>query len=208
MGEKRYKKSDITREKILTASEAEFSEKGFYGARVDEIAAAADINKRMLYAHFGNKEGLYRAVLISVYERLSFSDRKFMIDGLDPIAAVENIIKTSFDFLRKNPTVVRILMWENLNRAVDFPREELAGMKSPTFEYMRNQIRRGIALGVFRDDADEYQVVNSLMNFCFSHFVNAYTMSAILSKDLLSEDEISARADFVSDIIIKYLTST
>ena len=126
MGERQYKKSDLTRERILAAAEDEFSEKGFYGARVDEIAAAADFNKRMLYAHFGSKEGLYRAVLVSVYERIGVCEESYVLEGADPIEVIKHIIFVSFDFLSKNPKVVRILLWENLNRALDIPREELA----------------------------------------------------------------------------------
>ncbi len=208
MGERQYKKSDLTRERILAAAEEEFSEKGFYGARVDEIAAVADLNKRMLYAHFGSKEGLYRAVLVSVYERISVCEENYVLEGADPIAVIKNIISVSFEFFSKNPRVVRILLWENLNRALDVPREELALMKAPTFEYMRKQIRLGQETGLFRPDADEYQVILSLMNFCFSYFANIYTMSAILSRELYSEEEVRARAEFVSGILIDYLTST
>ena len=42
------KKSDLTKQRILEAAEAEFSEIGLHGARVDEIAARAGVNKRML----------------------------------------------------------------------------------------------------------------------------------------------------------------
>ena len=42
------KKGDITKEKILTAAEDIFSEKGFSGARVDEIAQASGVNKRLI----------------------------------------------------------------------------------------------------------------------------------------------------------------
>ena len=49
MPEKRYKKSEITREKILEVAEEHFAEKGFFGARVDEIADSADVNKRRSY---------------------------------------------------------------------------------------------------------------------------------------------------------------
>src|ERR1017187_10623450 len=52
-----------TREKILAAALAEFSAKGFAGARVDAIAGRARINKRMLYHYFGDKKGLFREVL-------------------------------------------------------------------------------------------------------------------------------------------------
>ena len=59
MGLKQSEKSELTRERILAAAEEEFSEKGFYGARIDSIAAASGMNKRMIYAHFDSKEKLY-----------------------------------------------------------------------------------------------------------------------------------------------------
>src|SRR5262249_52582183 len=52
-----------TRERIVSAALAEFSARGFSGARVDAIARRARINKRMLYHYFGNKEQLYREVV-------------------------------------------------------------------------------------------------------------------------------------------------
>lgn len=52
-----------TRERILTAALQEFSQKGLAGARVDEIARRARINKRMLYHYFGNKNDLFEEIL-------------------------------------------------------------------------------------------------------------------------------------------------
>ena len=66
-------KSTQTKQAILKAAEEEFSEKGIYGARVDEIAAKAKINKGMIYQYFGNKEELYKTVLKNVYDRLGDS---------------------------------------------------------------------------------------------------------------------------------------
>lgn len=54
---------DRTRRRILAAALAEFSAKGFAGARVDAIARRARGNKRMLYHYFGDKEALFTAVL-------------------------------------------------------------------------------------------------------------------------------------------------
>lgn len=54
---------DRTRGRILVAAIAEFSAKGFSGARVDAIARRAKGNKRMIYHYFGHKEDLFRAVL-------------------------------------------------------------------------------------------------------------------------------------------------
>jgi TetR/AcrR family transcriptional regulator len=52
-----------TRERILSAAFREFAANGFHGARVDLIARRAQINKRMLYHYFGDKENLFKAVL-------------------------------------------------------------------------------------------------------------------------------------------------
>ncbi len=49
--------------RILDAAIREFAARGFAGARVDRIAAAARLNKAMLYYHFGSKAGLYRAAI-------------------------------------------------------------------------------------------------------------------------------------------------
>ena len=205
MAEKHYKKSELTRERLLEVAEEQFAEKGFFGARVDEIAEAANINKRMLYAHFGSKEGLYSAVLLKTYERLAECERQFIVVGLDPIVSIRNIIFVSFKFLSENPNFVRMLLWENLNKAAAVPREALVKLKEPTIDYMRRQIRRGKVMGLFREDADEYHTVLSLMNHCFSYFSNIHTMSAILGKDMIAEREVKARAEYVADTIIKYL---
>lgn len=52
-----------TRGLIFAAAAAEFSSRGFDGASVDAIAAAAHVNKAMLYYHFGSKLGLYREIV-------------------------------------------------------------------------------------------------------------------------------------------------
>jgi AcrR family transcriptional regulator len=49
--------------RVLRAAALNFAAAGFAGARVDEIARIAAVNKRMLYHHFGDKTGLFRAVL-------------------------------------------------------------------------------------------------------------------------------------------------
>jgi AcrR family transcriptional regulator len=56
--------ADGTREKLLNAATKVFVEKGFSGARVDEIAKRARANKAMIYYHFRDKQSLYQAVLL------------------------------------------------------------------------------------------------------------------------------------------------
>ena len=200
-------KSALTRSKILCAAETEFSEKGFFGARIDSIAETASVNKRMIYEHFTSKERLYETVLLEVYERLARCENLFIVDDLlDPTLALRNVIYVYFRFLEENPTFIRMLMWENLNGAQSIDEREREA-KSPALEYIGKQVRRGKEMGVFKKAADEYQVVLSVMNFGFSYFSNIHTLSAILERDMKSKEEIMRRADFVSNLIIKYLTA-
>src|SRR5437016_5435911 len=69
-----------TRDRILAAALKEFAAKGFHGARVDLIARRARINKRMLYHYFGDKEGLFKAVL-----RRKISERQAWAESLSAI---------------------------------------------------------------------------------------------------------------------------
>jgi TetR/AcrR family transcriptional regulator len=59
-----------TRLKLLKAATAVFVEKGYAGARVDEIARRAGANKAMIYYHFGLKKDLYQAVLLHLFSGL------------------------------------------------------------------------------------------------------------------------------------------
>ena len=96
-----------TRERILRAARREFVAKGIAGARVDAIARAASVNKRMLYHYFGDKEALYRAVL-----------REGIATNLDLVAAAPADPAELLPFLltRVLPRLdgIRLLQWEAL----------------------------------------------------------------------------------------------
>lgn len=198
-------KSEITKAKILAAAESEFSEKGYFGARVDEIALAAGVNKRMIYQHFESKDGLYEAALLSVYGKLAEREAGFCVDNLDPALAIKNIVYTYFRFLEETPSFVRMLMWENLNYGRSISAEQVRRLKEPTINYIKEQLRRGREKGLFRDDADEYQVIVSITNFGFSYFSNIHTLSALFAKDMTDSAEILKRAEYVSNIILNDL---
>ena len=203
----RYKKSGLTRLRILEAAEAEFSEKGLFGARIDSIAQNAGVNKRMIYEYFSNKEGLYKTVLINVYNRISLWEAAFSTDSGNPVEVIRDLVHSYFEFLAEDQSFVRILMWENLNGAALLREAGQSDLKAVALGFIGKTIAKGKADGVFREDADEYQVTVSLLNFAFSYFTNVHTLSYVLSSNLLDRKAISERADFIADILIKYLSS-
>jgi len=59
--------SDQSRGRLFTAAAQEFAARGFAGASVDRIAAAARLNKAMIYYHFRSKAALYREILREMF---------------------------------------------------------------------------------------------------------------------------------------------
>ncbi len=198
-------KSEITKSKILEAAKQEFSEKGLFGARIDEIAATAGVNKRMIYEHYQSKENLYKTVLNTVYAQLAEYEKNYYLENTSPELAIRKIVEGSFRFLEATPDFVRILMWENLNNAKYLEAGAVSEIKNPTIIYIKEQIRRGIENGDFSAETDEDQIIISLLNFEFSYFSNMHTLSSVLGKDLSESGEIKKRAVFISDLLIKYL---
>lgn len=96
-----------TRGRILSAALKEFAAKGFAGARVDAIARRANINKRMLYHYFGDKEDLFKAIL-----RKKISERQAWAETLS--GEPEETLPFWFEATCKDPDWVRLFQWEAL----------------------------------------------------------------------------------------------
>ena len=201
------KKSEDTKKRILIAAEEEFAQKGFYGARVDEIAECAEVNKRMLYAYFGNKEELYKTVLLNVYNSLSRAEDRLIENdkNTDAATAVRNVIGLYFDFLKNNDNFVRMLMWENLNNANCLKSAKTQNIKKNMIDYIEKKICEGKIEGNFSKNASAQRVTTALLTFVFSYFSNKHTLSLVLDKNLASEKELNTHREFVCDLIINYL---
>src|SRR5476651_2145445 len=106
-----------TRKKLLTAARREFADSGLAGARVDEIAARAGVNKQLVYHYFGDKDALYLAVLEWVYEEIRAKERELNLAGLPPAQAIRKLIESSFDHLALHPDFIVLLNDENRNGA-------------------------------------------------------------------------------------------
>jgi len=98
-----------TRRRILEAALKEFSARGFAGARVSGIARRAQVNKRMLYHYFEDKQGLFRAVL-----RYKINDRLSRIEAQAPKLDVVSSLPLWFKQNCQDTDWVRLLAWESL----------------------------------------------------------------------------------------------
>jgi AcrR family transcriptional regulator len=92
-----------TRQRILDAALAEFAGKGLAGSRVDEIAARAGANKRMLYAHFGSKEELWLVVLERAYAAKRAEERAVEVEHLPPAEAMARLVSFNLRYTARHP---------------------------------------------------------------------------------------------------------
>jgi AcrR family transcriptional regulator len=132
-----------TRERILSAALKEFAAKGFAGARIDAIARRAAINKRMIYHYFGDKKGLFKAVL-----RRKISERQAWAETLSGDPA--ETLPFWFEMACKDMDWVRLLEWEALQgagRVIDQKERRTAVARG--LERIRQRQMRGLVSAEF-----------------------------------------------------------
>src|SRR5207244_277706 len=105
--------ADRTRAAILDAATTEFARHGLGGARVDRISAAAGANKRMLYYYFGDKEGLFLAVLEAAYARIRGAEQQLSLLDVAPVESVRRLIEFTWNYYVAHPEFMTLLNSEN-----------------------------------------------------------------------------------------------
>lgn len=101
-----------TRAAILKAALHEFGTEGVAGARTDEIARAAGVNKALLYYYFKDKEALYGAVVESIFAGLRDRIVEVLDEPLPPRQRFIKYVGTHFDYVASSPHFPRVVQHE------------------------------------------------------------------------------------------------
>jgi len=120
-------------ENILRAAADEFAERGFEGARVDEIARRAGVNKAMLYYHVGDKAALYEKVLVDAVSTAASRVQAGIADQDTPEGKLLAVARAFEGVAREKPHMPRIMLRELATGGRDLPRpvlQVLAGILS------------------------------------------------------------------------------
>ncbi|MBV9376189.1 MAG: TetR family transcriptional regulator [Alphaproteobacteria bacterium] len=196
-----------TRRDILKIATEEFAENGFNGARVDRIAARTHTSKRMLYYYFGDKEGLFIAVLEQAYARIRKIEAELDLTGLDPKAALRTMIGFTFDFQSANEPFIRLVIIENIHRGEHLARSTtIQQLNWPVIESLRDICDRGRRIGVFRDGIDPIDLHMTISALCFFNVANRATFSRLFKRDMTSAEALARRRDIVIETILRYVT--
>jgi TetR/AcrR family transcriptional regulator len=195
-----------TRQKLLAAARREFAASGLAGARVDEIAARAGVNKQLVYHYFGDKDALYLAVLEWVYEEIRAQERELNLEGLPPERAIRKLIESSFDHLAAHPDFILLLNDENRGGARHVRgSRRLEAMHSPLVNMVGTILKQGVRTGAFRRGVDPVHLYISIAGLSYFFFSNTPTLSAIFGTDLRSAQAKRARRKHVVDLVMQAL---
>jgi TetR/AcrR family transcriptional regulator len=125
--EDRQRDAERSRRCLLSAALDEFAAKGFAGARVQDIAQRAGVNKQLISYYFGGKEGLYRELQRSWQE----SEARFAGAG----RPIEELALRYLNEGLADPRPARLMLWRGLAPGSDQPPddssvlEDLASMR-------------------------------------------------------------------------------
>lgn len=101
-----------TAQRVLEAATQIFAEVGYAGARVDEIAKAAGMNKTAIYYHIGGKEKLYAAVLQNLLGDLVDQTIEKIQEADSPEEKLKAYIHSSTRIIGQNPYLAQIMLRE------------------------------------------------------------------------------------------------
>jgi AcrR family transcriptional regulator len=188
-----------TRDQILDAAERCFASQGFAGTPVKQIAADARVNSALLYYYFRDKEGLYRAVIDRLLERMIAMGTTALASHDDPESAVRAVIAGQARLLSSTPSWIRILARELLDADHSRVGEPARRVASTIFAQLCATIRRGQARKQFRGDVDPRFAAISLIGQQAYFYLAHSAVRVLLESEGVALDE-ETRAAFASHV--------
>ena len=194
---------------ILKVATQEFANKGLAGARIDEIAAATRTSKRMIYYYYGNKEGLYLAVLEDAYRRTREIESQLHLKDLPPIEALKKLVGFTYDRHHDNEDFIRLVMNENINRG-EYIRQSkiIQELNVPVIEAIQELYQRGVKEGVFRNGLEPIDIHFAISAFAFFNVSNRHTFGTIFPERANDKKIQANRRAHVIEMVLRFVSHT
>jgi AcrR family transcriptional regulator len=197
---------ELTKERILEAATEEFAQKGYGSARVDAIALAAGVNKRMLYHYYGNKDALFLAILERAYQNIRDHERALDLQHLEPVVAMRELIRFTFWYFVEHPEFIRLLNNENLYGAAHIKgSKRVLSMHSPLLWQLQEVLRKGEGQGIFRSGVSPLQLYISVAGLGYFYLSNSATLGTVFGRDLGKRKALHERLEHITDMVLSYL---
>jgi TetR/AcrR family transcriptional regulator len=199
-------RADHTRARILDAAIRQFSQNGLAGARTEQIAEEAGVNKALLYYYFKSKEDLYAAALESVFESVRADSISVLQADASAGERFMQIVLGNFDRSYSHPAM-RSLMQQEMVRLHRGEENRLAPMAEkffrPLWVMVDKLLEEGIASGeLVRVDPSQMRYAALGANILY--FLSAPLTRLAFGVDPLERSELAHRRE----VAIEYLGQT
>ncbi|MFV5688070.1 TetR/AcrR family transcriptional regulator [Flavobacterium sp. ZT3R25] len=138
-----------TEEKIFNAARIVFQKKGFAGARMQEIADEAGINKAMLHYCFKNKQLLFKAVFMNAFGQLAPQINTIFNSDETVFDKIKKFTYSYISFVIDNPYLPQFIIQE-MNNNPEFMMSFLNHENKPNPTLLISQIEKEIASGIIK----------------------------------------------------------
>lgn len=205
-GGRRWRNAERTRADLLEIATEEFAEKGYAGARVEEIVQRCGVTKNVLYHYFESKEQLFVAVMEVAYERMRKRQNEWSFAELDAEEAMAKLTVYTFEHFRDEPQIIRLLNSENLYKAKHIAMSgKIPDLYNPLISAIRDVLAKGHAAGRFRGDVDPVDLYITISGLSYFYLSNRYTLGYVLRQDLMDSARLKQREQHMVDVVLGYL---
>ena len=185
--------------RIVVAARKVFAQRGLAGARMDEIARVAGVNKALPYYYFRDKEELHRFVLETMIAQISGQMESPVVLAMEPPERVRALVNLTFDFVMRNPAYPRLIQREMMAARRPLHWMVVAHHR-PLHLRAVNTIREGIKKRQFRS-VDPDQMVFTIFGMIMFYFATGKLASQIWKRDIWNPKNVEQRRKSVLDFL-------
>jgi len=194
-----------TKQRILEAAAVLFGKRGLDGTSASDIASKANVNKALIFYHYGSKEALYRAVFkhwLGEFKKTMDSS----LAGAEPgLGMIEAFVRTHIEFLRKHENMLKVLIREFLRD--DIEESPLIRDGAEVIKPLRNNILIAIATARKREEIRDVDPIQTLVNIISLDifFFLGKSILHLVSPSVDQREFVEKREDYVLDLLINGL---
>ncbi|HTY06191.1 MAG TPA: helix-turn-helix domain-containing protein [Gemmatimonadales bacterium] len=143
----KHKLNNIRALRIIDSAQREFARRGYEGARMEQIARSAGVNKQLLFYYFQSKRGLFQAVLGRAAAELEQSLAALAAPSGRSLDRLERTLDGLYGFFAGHPDLVSLLTRSGKVDVAPF---------APVVKRLVVLLAEGQGLGQVRDDVDPH----------------------------------------------------
>jgi TetR/AcrR family transcriptional regulator len=188
-------RADLTRARILEAAIGEFSEHGLAGARTEQIAEAAGVNKALLYYYFQGKEALYAAALELVADRVVQSSLAVLESKRSAGERMLQFALNHFDRIHSQ-RAFQSLMQQELMRLQRGEENALTPLVEKVFRPMMERVSGLLSEGMQSGEliqADGWQIMYASLGANVFYFLSGPVIGILRGSDLYTRKALIER---------------